>query len=59
MEIKYPYPILQQGKGTKKKLNDLDEGVTKGFNLIKKKSLEMDKYQEDLNSLSKIKSNLG
>ena len=37
-------------------LNDLDKGVTKGFNLIKKTSLDMDKYREDLNSLSKIKA---
>jgi len=37
-------------------LNDLDKGVTKGFNLIKNASLDMDKYREDLNSLSKIRA---
>jgi hypothetical protein len=36
-------------------LNDLYKGTTKGFNLIKKTSLDMDTYREDLNSLSKIK----
>jgi hypothetical protein len=34
-------------------LNDLDKGVTKGFNLIKKTSLDMDKYREDLNFCQK------
>jgi len=37
-------------------LNDLDEGVTKGFNLIRKTSMDMDIYREDFNSVSTIKA---
>jgi hypothetical protein len=33
-----------------------NKGVTKGFNLIKKTPLDMDKYRVDLNSSSKIKA---
>jgi hypothetical protein len=36
--------------------DDLDGGVTKGVNLIKKKSLGMDKYREDVIPLSKIEA---
>lgn len=37
-------------------LNDLDKGVVRRFNLIKKASLDLDRYRQDLNTIPKVKA---
>jgi DNA adenine methylase len=37
-------------------LNDLDKGVVSRFNMIKKSSLDMDKYRQDLTSVPKVRA---
>jgi DNA adenine methylase len=37
-------------------LNDLDKGVVSRFNMIKKASLDLDKYRQDLNTIPKVKA---